>query len=86
METQFHYDLTGSKQLSFKLRERVTAKPDLEFKVKGLFNTVTSNLDYVGTIKKYMNVGSVAMKDAGSTPIRLGNSPEAAYSDNLIVT
>ena len=82
METQFHYDITGAKQLSFKLRERITTKPGLEFKAKGVFNTVTGILDYVGTIKKYVSAGSgvssgaTAAKDNGSTPIRLGELPD----------
>eukprot|EP00798_Chlamydomonas_sp_ICE-L_P008733 gene8733-33595_t len=70
METQLHYDISQSKQLSFKLKERITAKPDLEFKVKGLFNSVTGNLDYVGTLKK--NFIGVSDESLGSTPMKIG--------------
>ncbi len=89
METQFHYDITGSKQLSFKLRERITTKPGLELKVKGLFNTVTGNLDYVGSIKKYMSFGSevskgaTAAKDNGSSPTRLGLGLLTSSADKM---
>lgn len=70
METQLHFDLSNSKQLSFKIKERITANPDLEFKVKGLLNTATGNLDYVGTLKKNF-IGS-SDGNSGSTPLKLG--------------
>lgn len=35
METSFHYDLK-EKQLGFKLRERLTAKPGLELKARAV--------------------------------------------------
>jgi hypothetical protein len=40
MDTQLHYDFQ-QKHLSFRLRESVTADPDLEARFKGLLNTVT---------------------------------------------
>lgn len=40
METQLYYGLKD-KQLSFRLRESVTADPDVEVRFKGLLNTVT---------------------------------------------
>lgn len=39
METAFHFDLSD-KQLNFKLRERLQARPGIELKGKGLYNTV----------------------------------------------
>ena len=75
METQFHYDITGSKQLSFRLRQRVTKSPGLEIKAKGLLNTSTSNLDYVGSLKKYVFVGNDSSSLANSTGKRIGTTP-----------
>lgn len=40
METQLHYDLQ-QKNLSFRLRENVTADPDLEARFRGLLNTTS---------------------------------------------
>lgn len=39
METAFHFDLSD-KNLNFKLRERLQARPGIELKGKGLYNTV----------------------------------------------
>lgn len=71
METSLHYDL-AQKQLGFKLREGpLTCKPGLELKANGLFNSVTGKLSYVGTAKAVYKVGK-DVKDAGSTPLKLG--------------
>lgn len=70
METQLHYDISGSNQLSFKLRQRIATKLDVELKAKGLFNTVTGKLEYNGTLKKYISMGS--KKKSDSTPLRIG--------------
>jgi hypothetical protein len=40
METQLYYGL-AQKHLSFRLREAVTADPDIEARFKGMLNTVT---------------------------------------------
>jgi hypothetical protein len=40
METQLFYGLRD-KHLSFRLRESVTADPDVEARFKGFLNTVT---------------------------------------------
>ncbi len=70
METSFHYDLS-QKQLAFKLRERINAPPGVELKGNAFFNTVTGTLSYVGTVKAALSFGE-AVKDAGSTPLKLG--------------
>lgn len=70
METSLYYDL-ADKQLAFKLREKLTSAPGLELKGNGWFNTVTGRLSYVGTLKSQVKIGR-DIKDAGSTPLRLG--------------
>lgn len=71
METQFFYDL-ADKKLSFRLKERVTSKPDLELKARGLFNLEAGTLAYRGTVKKYLSLGGQDVKGAGTTPVRIG--------------
>ena len=39
MDTSLHFDI-GEKNLNFKLRERLQARPGIELKGKGHFNTV----------------------------------------------
>lgn len=70
METSFFYDLQD-KQMCFKLRQSLTAYPDLELKGKGRFNTVSGGLQYRTTLKKFVSAGTVE-KGVASTPVRLG--------------
>jgi hypothetical protein len=70
METQFYYE-PQNKQLTFRLRERLTAKPGVELKGKGYFNTVTGKLAYQGTLKGNVQLGEHVV-DAGSTPLKIG--------------
>jgi hypothetical protein len=67
METSLHYSL-DSKQLSFKLREIITANLGVELKAHGLFNTVTSTFDYNATLKKKVSTGP-AVKGLGNEPL-----------------
>ncbi|KAI8466711.1 MAG: hypothetical protein J3K34DRAFT_524335 [Monoraphidium minutum] len=78
METQMHYDLQG-KQLSFRVRENITADPDLEARLRGLLNTVTGEIVYRGTLKKYYSSGPL-LKGEGGEPLRLGGGVGVASS------
>lgn len=44
METQLHYDLQ-QKHLSFRLKESITADPDVEARFRGLLNTVNGKFE-----------------------------------------
>lgn len=70
METQLHYDL-GQKHLSFRLRENVTAEPEVEARFRGLLNTTTGSFQYRGTVKKYLSSGPI-VKGEGTEPLRIG--------------
>lgn len=69
METSFHYDLS-QKALSFKLKEKISAPPGVEIKGRGLFNTVTGQLGYIGTVRATKNIGHEAV-NVGNTPLKL---------------
>eukprot|EP00983_Pelagomonas_calceolata_P134774 1162092-Pelagomonas_calceolata.AAC.9 len=78
MDTSFHYDL-AEKNLNFKLRERLVARPGIELKGKGLFNTVTGNLSYAGTLRGVLKTRP-EVKDEGSLPWKLGELCEGSYT------
>mmetsp|Transcript_3126 Transcript_3126/g.7169 ORF Transcript_3126/g.7169 Transcript_3126/m.7169 type:complete len:190 (-) Transcript_3126:12-581(-) len=78
MDTSFHYDL-AEKNLNFKLRERLVARPGIELKGKGLFNTVTGNLSYAGTLRGVLKTRP-EVKDEGSLPWKLGGGVHVASS------
>jgi hypothetical protein len=77
METSFHYDLE-QKHLSFKVRQRMDATGGVQLDAKGLFDTVTGTASYRGTLTAGLDVGKQNVKGAGTTPLRLGESPFAA--------
>ncbi len=57
METAFHYD-PKEKQLSFLLRENVTADPDIQLRLRGRLNTATGGLEYHATAQKFLSTGT----------------------------
>ncbi|GFH06033.1 uncharacterized protein HaLaN_00594, partial [Haematococcus lacustris] len=79
METSLHYGL-AEKQLSFKLREQITAAPGVELKGNGMFNTITGKLGYTGTLKACARLGADD-KDSGSSPLTIGLGAFAAAQD-----
>ena len=70
METSLLYGL-DAKQLTFKMRERVTTDPDVALAFKGFLNTSTGAFEYRGTLKKHLSAGPATKGDA-SQPLRLG--------------
>lgn len=58
METSLHYD-QKNKQLSFLLKEAVTADPDIQLRFRGRLNTNTGSFDYHATAQKFTGTGPV---------------------------
>jgi hypothetical protein len=71
METSFHYDLGGPGPLNFKLRQKITAKPGVELKGKGYFNTATGSASYTGTLTASAAVQGADDVSSGSSPLKL---------------
>jgi hypothetical protein len=70
METTLQFD-PQSKQLSFRLDQKVTADPEIELKGRAFLNTTNGDFTYSGTLKKYVTTGTV-FKGQGTQPLRLG--------------
>jgi hypothetical protein len=70
METTLQFD-PQSKQLSFRLDQKVTADPEIELKGRAFLNTISGDFTYSGTLKKYVTTGTV-FKGQGTQPLRLG--------------
>jgi hypothetical protein len=54
METQLVYDLhDGGKQLGVRVKERIVTDNNLQLKLTGFLNTVTGQLSFVGSLRKF---------------------------------
>jgi hypothetical protein len=84
METSIYYG-KEDKQLCFNLREKVTTKGGFELKGKGRFNTVTGGVAYRAHAMKVLTVGP-EVKDAGSKPFTLGETPACVERSRRDVT
>eukprot|EP00879_Flechtneria_rotunda_P028544 GHRR01030678.1.p2 GENE.GHRR01030678.1~~GHRR01030678.1.p2 ORF type:complete len:109 (-),score=21.54 GHRR01030678.1:197-523(-) len=66
METSLHYD-PSQKHLSFLLKERVTADPDIQLRFRGRLNTTAGAFDYHATAHKIFSTGP-AIKVCATAP------------------
>jgi hypothetical protein len=70
METSLHYN-PESKELSFRVDERITARPGIELKGRAFLNTNSGAFTWTGSLTKFVSTGTV-FKGQGTQPLRIG--------------